>query len=159
MARVWIVSACLLGQRCRYDGDAAKEDARARLAILDDETIVSVCPEVEGGLPSPRPAAECEGGDGHAVLDGRAKVRTLEGLDVTGAFVKGAARAAEIARAHGATHACLKARSPSCGVGATWVDRKVRDGDGVAAARLRREGLVVVDDEHLASFLAHEVRR
>jgi uncharacterized protein YbbK (DUF523 family) len=156
MARVWVVSACLLGQRCRYDGEAANDEARSRLAILDDETIISVCPEVDGGLPSPRPAAECEGGDGHAVLDGRARVKTLEGIDFTAQFVRGAERAAVVAREHGATHACLKARSPSCGVGSTWSDRKLIGGDGVAAARLRREGLVVVDDEHLAGLLEHE---
>jgi uncharacterized protein YbbK (DUF523 family) len=144
-----VVSACLLGRRCRYDGADQKSDAVAtRVAAFQAAGghSVSVCPEELGELGTPRPPAQLVGGDGEAVLGGGAQVRGRDsGLDVTAAFVDGAARAAD--RAVDATHACLKARSPSCGVGSTWIDGELRPGDGVFAALLRRRGVVLSTDE------------
>lgn len=148
--RVWIVSACLVGERCRYDGDRANAAARSKLALLDEgDAIVPVCPEVAGGLPTPRTPAHLDGGDGNDVLAGRARVTDDEGRDVTAAYVRGAEVALEAARLHGATHACLKARSPSCGCGRIYRENGLADGDGVAAAALKRAGLTVVTDEDL----------
>lgn len=150
--RVWLVSACLLGQRCRYDGRAAADDARERaLACLDDDDeVVPVCPEVAGGLGTPRVAARLHGGDGGAVLDHAARVVDEDGRDVSEAFRRGAAVALEAARAHGATHACLKARSPSCGAGQVHREQGLSAGDGVTTAALRRAGLTVLTDEDCA---------
>lgn len=150
---MWIVSACLLGQTCRYDGAAAKPEARARLAALEGDAVVPVCPEVAGGMPVPRTAAQLSGGDGADVLDGSGRVIDEAGRDVTEAFVRGAEVARAAAERFGATHACLKARSPSCGVGHTHRDGALQAGDGVTAAALKRAGLRVLSDEEVAGLL------
>ena len=147
-----LVSACLAGRACRFDGTGAYEDAVARL--LAEGRAVLVCPEVDGGLGTPRPPAEIEGGTGSDVIAGRAKVVTAEGLDVTEQYMKGARRALAVARKAGATTAILKARSPSCGKGAVYdgtFSRSLQAGDGVTAALLRSEGIHVVTDEEVAA--------
>jgi uncharacterized protein YbbK (DUF523 family) len=111
---------------------------------------VLVCPEVDGGLGTPRPAAEIEGGDGADVIAGRARVVTADGDDVTDAYLKGAERALAVARETGATTAILKARSPSCGEGSIYdgtFSRTLEEGDGVTAALLKAEGIDVLSDE------------
>lgn len=141
-SRTALVSGCLLGVRCRHDG----RDKRAeglRDAAGEGTILVPVCPEELGGLGTPRPAAELRGGDGHAVLLGRARVVDVNGRDVTQAFLAGARRMLALARAAGATEAWLTERSPSCGTRATHVDGDVVAGPGVAAALLAREGLLV----------------
>ena len=141
MGKACLVSACLLGVRCRYDGrDALRPELQALLA---GRTVIPVCPEQLGGLPTPRPAAQPCGGDGHDVLDGRAAVRTDDGADVTAQFRRGAEEVLKIAQLYGADEALLKARSPSCGCGRVWRDGAVQDGDGVTAAALKRKGIRV----------------
>jgi uncharacterized protein YbbK (DUF523 family) len=138
---VILVSACLLGIPCRYDGAA-----RPLLSFppeLAGQEMLPVCPEELGGLGTPRPPAELVGGDGAAVLDGRARVVRADGTDVTGQFLKGAAAAVGLARHHGVKLACLKSRSPSCGAGRTHREGAVAPGLGVAAAALRRAGVEV----------------
>jgi uncharacterized protein YbbK (DUF523 family) len=106
---------------------------RAGLAVL-------ACPEAEGGLGTPRPAAEIAGGTGEDVLDGRARVVTCDGVDVTAAYLAGARIAVERATAHGCTRAILKARSPSCGCTGVYdgtFSHALRPGDGVTAAAHR----------------------
>ncbi len=113
-----------------------------------------VCPEVSGGLPTPRPPAEIEGAhaglDGTAVLDGRTRVIDIDGTDVTPYFVNGARVALALAQELGIRRAVLKARSPSCGVGriadGQFVGRLVA-GEGVATALLKRAGIEVVNEE------------
>lgn len=154
---VWLVSACLLGTPCRYDGQTAKAKARiATSQIPPDATIVACCPEQEGGLATPRPAAHLVGGDGGAALDGTARVVTENGVDVTKAFLRGARNAAALAQEKGATHALLKARSPSCGSAQVYLAPPhgalaLAPGEGVTAALLRRRGLVVLSDEEILS--------
>ena len=143
-----LVSACLAGRRCRFDGSANPDDEVA--SLVAQGRAVLVCPEVDGGLGTPRPAAEIRGGDGHDVLAGRARVLTKEGKDVTAQYVRGAERALEAAWEAGATQAILKARSPSCGCGAIYdgtFSRTKREGDGVTAALLRANGIEVVTEE------------
>ena len=137
-----LVSACLLGQRCRHDG-RDKLDPAVVARASEGIRLVPVCPEELGGLGTPRPAAELRGGDGGVVLDGGARVVDVNGRDVTAAFVEGARRAVAAARAAGATEAWLTERSPSCGARGTHVDGAVVPGSGVAAAALARAGLVV----------------
>lgn len=146
-----LVSACLLGRACRYDGrskasaSVAEQVAAWRAAGV---RIVPVCPEELGGLGTPRPAAELRGGDGAAVLAGTARVvRVDDGADVTAAFVAGA-RAAW-AQAPDAREAVLKARSPSCGAQRTYVDGRVVPGAGVFAALLAGAGVATRSDEQL----------
>lgn len=147
-----LVSACLAGCECRFDGAASTEDAIARLVA--DGRAVMVCPEEEGGLGTPRPPAEIVGGDGHDVLAGRAKVMTDRGEDVTEAYLRGAEKALVAARESGATTAVLKARSPSCGKGVIYdgsFTRSSRMGDGVTAALLQRNGIEVISDEEFGT--------
>ncbi len=143
-----LVSACLAGRRCRFDGSSDPDDEVA--SLVAEGRAVLVCPEVDGGLGTPRPAAEIQGGDGHDVLAGRARVVTKEGKDVTAQYMKGAERALDAARQAGATNAILKARSPSCGCGAIYdgtFTRTRRPGDGVTAALLRAHGVEVVTED------------
>lgn len=139
-----IVSACLLGVRCRYDGG----DSRNETAIEQQKQhkLIPVCPEEAGGLPTPRPPAEIVGGDGNDVLDGKAKVMTADGTDVTAAYLKGARHALEVAQSNKATHVILKARSPSCGCGDIYdgtFSGTLTSGDGVTTALLKRYGITV----------------
>lgn len=143
-----LVSACLAGCECRFDGSASTDDRVARLVA--EGRAVLVCPEEDGGLGTPRPPAEIVGGDGRAVIEGRARVVTRDGTDVTAAYVAGARRALDAARASGAAMAVLKARSPSCGKGAVYdgsFSRSLRTGDGVTTALLEANGIQVIGDE------------
>ena len=141
---IWLVSACLLGRSCRYDGASANADAQKRASFLRGKTAIAVCPEELGGLGTPRPASRFAVGTGVDVLDGRGTLRDEGGKDVTAAFLRGA----ELAAGHpAATHACLKARSPSCGCGQVYSASGLVAGDGVFAALLRRRGLTIVSDE------------
>lgn len=148
---VVVVSACLLGHRCRYDGATVGDDAlRRRLGALQIAglDVRPVCPEQLGELGTPRPPASLAGGAGAEVWKGQARVvRNDGGGDVTDAFMQGAQRAREALGPDAPVLAVLKARSPSCGVGRTWRDGEVREGDGVFAALLRREGVPLHSDE------------
>lgn len=144
-----LVSACLLGEPCRYDGtgklEPTLEELRAR-----GHTLIPVCPEVLGGLPTPRPPAERQ-------PDGR--VVTREGGDVTAEYRAGAEKALELARAHGCTCAVLKERSPSCGHGSIYdgtFSRTLVPGSGVTAQLLEEHGIAVYGESQLPSLLQVE---
>ncbi len=137
-----LVSSCLAGVPCRYDG-AARPDPDVVADVAAGRSL-PLCAEVLGGLPTPRPAAEIVGGDGHDVLAGRASVRTRDGADLTAQFVAGALEVARRAAAAGVVEAVLQARSPSCGCGRIYSgahDGTLVDGDGVVAAALQRNGI------------------
>ncbi|MBH3357543.1 Uncharacterized conserved protein YbbK, DUF523 family [Pseudomonas guariconensis] len=146
-----LVSACLLGQPVRYDGrDSGHPDLLQRWQA--EGRVVPLCPEVAGGLPTPRPPAEIPGGQGAAVLDGQAQVVTVTGLDVSEAFLAGARQALALVREHSIRVAVLKAGSPSCGnrltYDGTFSGVKV-PGEGVTTALLRREGVLVFSELEL----------
>lgn len=138
-----LVSACLLGRTCRYDGrhnrDRVLEDELARRG----ERAVPFCPEEHGGLGTPRPAAWIEARDAAAVLDGAARVVSEHGRDVSAEFLTGARGALAACEQGGARKAYLKERSPSCGVRATHVAGEAVAGPGVTAELLRRAGIEV----------------
>lgn len=154
-----LVSRCLLGHRVRYDGGAS--GPFDQLAAWQQEgRVVALCPEVAGGLPTPRAAAEIPGGQGLDVLEGRAPVMTTEGEDVSAQFLSGARQALELVEQHGIRVAVLKASSPSCGNLLTY-DGSFRgvkvSGEGVTAALLKRHGVQVFSELQLpeaASALA-----
>ncbi|MBI4792365.1 MAG: DUF523 domain-containing protein [Deltaproteobacteria bacterium] len=129
---MYLVSACLMGLRTRYDGRL--KPCEACRAFLRDAVWIPVCPEQLGGLPTPRCAADIVGGDGDDVLAEKARVVTREGVDVTRQFLLGAHQVLAIAGAQRITGVLLKANSPSCGV---------YPGVGVTAALLRRNGFVL----------------
>ena len=147
-----LVSRCLLGHRVRYDGGASGPFDQLQ-QWLDEGWVVPLCPEVAGGLPTPRAAAEIPGGQGSEVLEGRTSVITTEGEDVSAQFLSGAYQALELVQKHGIRIAVLKANSPSCGnlltYDGTFSGVKVR-GEGVTAALLKRHGVLVFSELELA---------
>jgi uncharacterized protein YbbK (DUF523 family) len=146
-----LVSRCLLGHPVRYDGGAHGPFALLQRWQAEGRVVV-LCPEVAGGLPTPRPAAEIPSGQGAQVLDGLLPVLTIDGDEVTTAFVAGAEQALALVRQHGIRLALLKARSPSCGnrenYDGSFGGVKVA-GEGVTAAALRRAGVQVFSEEEL----------
>lgn len=115
------MSACLLGEKVRYDGGHQAQKHAVLQQWLREGRVVGVCPEVLGGLPVPRAPAEIEAGiGGVAVMQGRARVLTRSGKDVTAAFQRGAQRVQALCKQHGAVLAVLKEGSPSCGSGRTY---------------------------------------
>lgn len=146
-----LVSACLLGQAVRYDGGAHGPFAEL-LQWQAQGRVVPLCPEVAGGLSTPRPAAEIIGGQGTQVLDGLVQVRSIEGADVSAAFVAGALIADRLVQQHGIRIAVLKARSPSCGNRHSYdgsFSGTLVAGEGVTAAALRRLGVQVFNEGEL----------
>ena len=148
-----LVSRCLLGHRVRYDGGASGPFDQLQ-QWLDEGRVVPLCPEVAGGLPTPRAAAEIPGGQGGEVLEGHAAVITTDGQDVSAQFLSGAYQALELVQKHGIRIAVLKANSPSCGnlltYDGTFSGVKVT-GEGVTAALLRRHGVRVFSELELAN--------
>lgn len=119
--------------------------------------MVAVCPEVAGGLPTPRPSAEIPGGQGMDVWEGRAQVLTANGEDFSEAFLDGARQALALVQLHGIRIAVLKANSPSCGnlltYDGTFSGVKVT-GEGVTAALLKRHGVLVFSELELVEAAA-----
>ena len=144
-----IVSGCIVGQKCRYDGTCAETVPELK-EMVENGGAIPVCPEQLGGLATPRPAHEIRGGDGSAVLAGKAKVVDSEGRDVTQGFLKGAGDVLVIAKDNNAAEAVLKSKSPACGCGRIYdgtFSGKLKDGDGVTAALLKQHGIKVMTEE------------
>jgi len=143
-----MVSACLAGVRCVYDGSHKRREELALLA--QQKKAVLFCPEQLAGFQVPHEPSEIRGGDGRDVLAGKARVAGHSGQDVTDAFLRGAQASLALARQHNIRRAVLKARSPSCGCGRIYdgsFTRRLRDGDGVTTALLKQNGVEVVTDE------------
>jgi L-ascorbate metabolism protein UlaG (beta-lactamase superfamily)/uncharacterized protein YbbK (DUF523 family) len=137
-----IVSACLVGIDTRHDGtNSVSEEV---LSIIRGRPFIPVCPEQLGGLPTPRPRAEINDGEGLDVLEGRAMVINENGGNVTQAFVKGAIEAIKIASLIGSDEAVLKEKSPSCGVNLICRGNGCMKGRGVFTALLMRRGLKTI---------------
>ena len=137
-----IVSACLAGIECRYDGQANTVAAVEKL--VKEGRALPVCPEVLGGLSTPRDKAERQG----------ERVMTEQGEDVSAAFWSGAKVAAEIARLAGCRKAVLKAKSPTCGCGRIYdgtFSGKLIEGDGIFCALLKQNGIEVCSEEDFAA--------
>lgn len=141
-----IVSACLVGIPCRYDGKGCKDDLAMRLFL--EGKVLPVCPEVLGGLCTPRVPSEIISGTGDDVIQGHSAVRDAAGNDVTREFLGGAKKALEICKAIGAKKAYLKSKSPSCGcemIHDGSFTGGLRQGNGVTAALLQNEGILVIE--------------
>ena len=132
-----LVSACLLGVECRYDGRGVLMSQAEEL--LSRHHLIPVCPEIMGGLATPRTPAERTGSG----------VVTRDGEDVTAAYEKGAGEVLKLARLSGCQAAILKERSPSCGSGTVYdgsFSGTLTAGDGIAAALLKKNGVMVVGE-------------
>lgn len=149
-----LISRCLLGFACRYDG-IAKPSILPRLGELPEISWIPICPEAEGGLPIPRPPCEIEPGAAATdVLAGNGRVLTI-GRDCTREYCRGARLALLRAEAAGAKFALLKARSPSCGTRSVYdgtFSRTLIRGRGITAELLAGAGITLFSEEELESF-------
>lgn len=138
-----LVSACLLGVRCRYDGKSKPHPAVERL--MERHTLIPVCGEILGGLPTPCVSAERQG----------ARVVTADGRDVTAAYRRGAEEVLRLAKRYGCKAAILKERSPSCGSGRIYdgtFTGTLTDGWGVTAELLRDHGICVIGESEAETW-------
>ncbi len=148
-----LCSACLLGVKCKYNGEHNLNEKVLKLA--KEVTLAPVCPEQLGGLPTPRPKAEITG-KAEDVLVGEARVLDENGRDVTRYFVKGAEETLKIAKLLGAKKALLKERSPSCGVTKVYdgtFSGKTKPGMGVTTCLLKKNGIKVYSEEQVDKLL------
>ena len=149
-----LVSACLLGIECKYNG-SSNLNSDVLSFLRDRARFAALCPELLGGLSIPRGPYEIVGGAGKEVLEGNARVLSAKGEDVTEEFLRGARTTLEMVQRNGISLAILKARSPSCGVGQIYdgtFSGRIIEGDGVTAALLREEGIRLVSDDGLEEF-------
>lgn len=133
-----IVSACLLGKRCKYNGgDNYRQEV---VDFCRGKEVIPVCPEIEAGMPCPRPPVEIVGG----------KVTDCHGKDVDEKYRKGVEKVLEEIGDTPVALAVLKSRSPTCGVheiyDGTFTGRKIK-GSGILAEALRNKGIPVIDEE------------
>lgn len=137
------VSACLLGENCKYNG---KNNFSSKLEeILKNHDLVAICPEVLGGLPTPRDPAEIVG----------EIVRTKDGRSVDDEFKKGAKKALELIKRSKVELVVLQSRSPSCGIVKIYdgsFTGKLINGDGIFAKLLKEEGIKAIDVEDLTNI-------
>ena len=142
-----LVSGCLAGVLCKYNG--TYNNVPEIIIMVEEGRAITVCLEILGGGTVPREPNETLGGDGHRVLDGKARVMTPSGVDCTEMFIRGAVETLKIAEDHNIKIAILKERSPSCGSSlvydGTFSGRKIA-GSGVTAAILRRAGIKVYSE-------------
>ncbi|MCM1992471.1 DUF523 domain-containing protein [Oceanirhabdus seepicola] len=149
-----ILSACLCGINCKYDGGNNLNDKAVEL--LKSGKALPVCPEQLGGQSTPRIPHEIIDSTGEEVLDGKGVIKGPEGDDVTDEFLKGAQETLKIAQAIGAEYAVLKARSPSCGFGKIYdgsFTGNKKYGNGVTAALLKRNGIKIYTEENIEELI------
>lgn len=143
-----LVSGCLCGINCKYDGGNNKNEEILRL--FKEKKLIPVCPEQLGGQETPRDGHEIIEGTGKDVLEGKARVKGPKNDDVTEKFIKGAYETLNIAKALNIKCAILKGRSPSCGVGMIYNGKfngEKREGNGVTAELLIQNGIKVYTEE------------
>ncbi|WFD09488.1 DUF523 domain-containing protein [Tepidibacter hydrothermalis] len=144
-----LVSACLIGVDCKYNGGNNKNDKL--MEYLKDKMVIPVCPEQLGGLCTPRIPAEIVGGSAEDVIDGKAKVINKENQDVTEEFLKGAYETLKICRTLGIKKAVLKEKSPSCGTNQVYdgsFKSKIIDGYGITAVLLIKDGIDLKSEKY-----------
>jgi len=145
MRAIYLVSACLAGENCRYNGKNCRNEAVVEL--VRQGKAIPVCPEQLGGLPIPRSPSEIVRSE-----DGSIKVMSRDGQDRTSEFYAGAEKTLAIARAHGIKKAILKSRSPSCGCGQVYdgtFSGKLTEGYGITARLLKDNQIEVCTENDL----------
>ena len=138
-----LISSCLLGIECRYDGGHSRVEEIIEKA--QEIQFIPMCPEQLGGLSTPRAPSYIVKGDGKGVLSGHARVINSLGKDITEAFIKGAQESLKLARLTGATKAILKNNSPSCGLNTPYCKTDTGYGLGVTAALLLNAGITIIE--------------
>ncbi|MDD1779978.1 DUF523 domain-containing protein [Enterovibrio sp. ZSDZ35] len=151
-----LISACLYGNKVRYNGSDLKLEQCDLDRLNEVATLIAFCPEVAGGLPTPRPPAEILPADGDKVLEGTAVIRNTTGIEVTEAFVTGAQQALALCQQHKIKYALLTESSPSCGssliYNGNFEGQKI-EGQGITTALLRRAGIEVFSQFTLSTLL------
>jgi uncharacterized protein YbbK (DUF523 family) len=136
-----LVSACLIGIKCRYDGKSNLN--KECFELFKRGKLIPVCPEQLGGLQTPREKSE---------IQKNGKILTKSGKDVTENFIKGARETLKLAKLLGAKEAILKSKSPSCGCGKIYdgtFSGKLIKGDGVTVALLKKNKIIVITEAGL----------
>lgn len=148
-----LISACLLGHKVRYDAQGCLQTHSRLQSWIRAGNVISICPEMAGGLSAPRPPAEIQHGKtAKDVLHADAKVITIDGKDVTSEYFKGAQKALALAQENNIRVAILKARSPSCGSRQVYDGshtKKLVDGMGVTAELFSQHSIRVFDETQI----------
>lgn len=137
-----IISACLLGVDCKYDGGNNRLSDEKLSKLREEYELIPVCPEAYGGLTTPRAPSERQNG----------KVVSKTGADVTAEYERGAQAALYLARLFGAQLAILKENSPSCGSGTIYdgsFSGTLTEGDGVTSELLKKHGITVIGESEI----------
>ena len=145
-----VVSACLLGEKCRFDGGSKPSENVLAYCRREGMEVLAVCPERDGGLPVPRTPSEIQGGDGEDVLAGKARIVSIDNEDRTEAFVSGAKRCLERIERFKPDLAILKDGSPSCATRRVYdgtFTKKTREGEGILAVLLRKHGCRAISEK------------
>ena len=156
MARI-LVSACLLGNKVRYNGTDLLQDTSAFKTLQKNHDLVPLCPEVAGGLPTPRPPAEIQSGNAVSVFEGKGRVIANSGENVTKEFVSGAEQALEVCKKQNIQYAILTESSPSCGRNKVYdgsFNGKKIPGMGLTAYLLEKNGIKVFSQFEVYELLA-----
>lgn len=141
-----LVSACLLGTNCKYDGKNNFNEDLNKFLTENDCEVITVCPEIAGALTTPRVPSE--------IING--KVVNKEGVDVTEQFINGAEKCLQKALEQNVDAAILKANSPSCGSGKIYdgtFSKKLVEGDGIFAAKLKEQGIKIYNENNFSELM------
>ena len=147
MKKKVLISACLLGKNCRYNGEHSK---LTELEEIDVEWI-PVCPEESGGLGTPRPSAEMQG-SAEDILNGKGKVLTNKGKNVTQEFIRGADKSLKLGLGAEVKIAVLKSKSPSCGIGKIYdgsFTKTLKTGDGIFAHLCHENDIECISSDNI----------
>lgn len=152
-----LISGCLLGQKVRYDG---KDNLQTNVRLqewISQKKVISICPEMAGGLPTPRPPSEIQfGKTAQDVLNSQARILTNKNADVSAEYLSGAKKTLALAQENNIRVAILKARSPSCGSKQVYDgthSKKLIDGMGITATLLSQNGIQVFDESEIDQAL------
>lgn len=150
----YLISACLVGENVRYNGGNCLQEKLKYL--IESYQAISFCPEVAGGLSTPRLPAEIVGGQAQDVFNQQAVVLDSSGQDVTQAFINGAYQTLKMVQQNHISHVILKADSPSCGskliYDGSFTGKKIL-GEGMTAILLRQHGIIVMTEDEFMEQL------
>ncbi len=156
-----LASACLLGERVRYDAQVMKITDERIFRWAKEKRFVPICPETMGGLCVPRVPCEIEAGKtAQDVLEGKAKIIGADGRDYTGDYLFGAEASVNLAKRNNVRFALLKQKSPSCGTKTVYngeFNQTLISGTGLAALMLQAAGITVFDETELDQLEAQLV--
>ena len=152
-----LVSACLLGLDCRYNGLCKKNSSVLNFLQEGHYTIIPICPEQLAGLPTPRPTTQFASGNGATILSGEGQLLSANRVRMNETFIKGANQVLAIARMNHCNLAIMKERSPSCGVHQISLNDQIVSGSGVTTALLKQNRISVFNEDEIESIQAQSV--